>query len=282
MKTFFLSLFFVLSFPALLFAHGGELLVTPETILQGEPFLVVAKGIDIREIKKLTWDGVSVPVFLYKGKPTTIVGVDLIARVGAHTLKLSITDGDEVKKAVEIQSRKKITAPLGIPQKLGGNTKQSQQNLVSILSKENGVLAKVVSNKLPWWGEPFAFPLAESVVTDEYGYSRATGSYSIPHKGTDFRADIGTPVRAINAGVVRLARDFTVYGKTVVIDHGGGVQSFSMHLSKLNVKEGQKVQQGDMLGLSGDSGYALSPHLHLSIRIGGVSIDPVKFFALFQ
>ena len=263
-------------------AHGGELLVTPETVVQGEPFMVVVKGIDIRDVKKLTFDGKQIPVFLYGGKPTALIGVDLAARSGKHTLKLVTLDLDHVEKSISVQSRKKITAPLGIPTKLGGNTKVAQENLVTVLSKENGVLARVKMTDPALFTEAFSASLESIFVTDAYGYSRETGSYSIPHKGTDFRAPLGTEVKAINSGVVRLARDFTVYGKTVAIDHGGGVVSLSMHLSKLSVKEGQKVIKGDPIGFSGDTGYAESPHLHLSIRLSGVSIDPMKFFALFQ
>lgn len=250
--------------------------------MQGEPALVAVKGIDIRDIKKLTFDGTAIPVFLYQGRPVSLIGVDLAARVGKHTLRLTTLDADTVDGTVSVAARKKVSAPLGIPAKLGGNTKQSQQNLVANLAKENGVLAKIKTTAAPLWGTPFAYPLAEAVVVDSYGYSRKTGSYSIPHKGADFRAANGTPVMAINDGVVRLAREFFVYGKTVAIDHGAGVLSFSMHLSGLRVTAGQKVKRGDILGFSGESGYTLSPHLHLSIRVNGVSVDPIKFFALFQ
>ncbi len=263
-------------------AHGGKMLITPETVAQGEPFMVTLVGIDIRDVKKLAWDGASIPVFLYKNKPTALIGVDLAARARKHTLKLTTLDADQVVATVTVQRRPKITAPLGIPEKLGGNTKQSQQNLVAALSRENWTLAKINASPLPLWDNVFRFPVKDPEVIDAYGYSRSTGSYSIPHKGTDFRAATGTSIFAINGGVVRLAREFVVYGKTVAIDHGGGIVSLSMHLSKIQVKEGQKAMQGDLIGLSGDSGYALGPHLHLSVRIGGVSIDPVKFFALFN
>ncbi|MDO8620152.1 MAG: M23 family metallopeptidase [bacterium] len=264
------------------FAHGGELLFTPESVMQGEPFMVTVKGTDIRDVKTLTFDGKRIPVFVRNGKPTAFIGVDLSARPGKHTVKLLTLDLDRVEKKITIQARRRVTAPLGIPQKLGGNTKVAQQNLVTVLSKENGVLAKVKVTDSAWFKEAFSIPLKDLIVTDAYGYSRETGSYSIPHKGTDFRASLGTQVKAINDGVVRLSRDFTVYGKTVAIDHGGGVVSFSMHLSKLAVKEGQKVTKGELIGFSGDTGYAERPHLHLSVRLNGVSIDPMKFFALFD
>lgn len=275
--------FFFVAWPApVVSAHGGEIVVTPKTVVQGEPVLVTVKGIDIRDVRKLVFDGKSVPVFLYNGKPTAFIGVDLAARAGKHKLRLTTLDRDSIEGAVAVVARRKVSTPLGIPQKLGGNTKQSQQHLVAALAKENGVIAKVKASATPLWNAPFAFPLGDPAVTDAYGYSRKTGSYSIPHKGVDFRAATDTPVLAVNDGVVRLAREFVVYGKTVAIDHGAGVLSFSMHLSNVRVEAGQRVKRGDILGFSGESGYALSPHLHLSVRVNGVSIDPTKFFALFQ
>jgi murein DD-endopeptidase MepM/ murein hydrolase activator NlpD len=106
--------------------------------------------------------------------------------------------------------------------------------------------------------------------------------YSITHKGTDFRAVEGTPVLAMNRGVVRLVQEGRNYGKTVIIDHGLGLQTFYMHLSKINVKVGELVLSGQIIGLSGMTGYAEAAHLHTTVRIGEVSIDPVRFLGLFD
>lgn len=255
--------------------------VSPSLILQGEPALVVFIGAEAGDIKTLTWNGKKIPLFTYVGKTSALIGVDLYARAGTTTLTATVKGGGKLEKKFFINRRKKVTAPLGIPAKLGGNTPQAQTSLVATLTRENTTLSLLTTTPKAVWTKPFTFPVALPVVTDAYGYLRKTGYYDIAHKGADFRANVGTTVTATNDGVVRLARRLIVYGNVVVIDHGGGVSSLYMHLSALNVKEGQKVRQGDSIGLSGDSGYALSPHLHLSIRIGGVSIDPVKFFALF-
>ncbi|MDO8594254.1 MAG: M23 family metallopeptidase [bacterium] len=273
----FSMLFF--SVPAL--TLGASLVVMPENPMQGEPVMVVVEGADIPAIKTASFFGQKLNFFLYQGKPIALIPIDLAQRAGDYPLVVKLSSGETLKKTVAVVLRPKITAPLGIPEKLGGNTKVAQDSLVTMLSKENTILAKIKTTLLPMWGSPFTFPVKAVEIVDAYGYSRSTGSYSIPHKGTDFRATVGTEVRAINGGIVRLAREFTIYGKTVAIDHGGGVVSFSMHLSKIQVKEGQKVKQGDLLGLSGESGYALGPHLHLSVKIYGISIDPMKFFSLF-
>ena len=142
------------------------------------------------------------------------------------------------------------------------------------------MLASLKTGNKAFWTRPFRMPLSNPIVTDSYGYVRQTGAYSILHKGVDFRAVVGTPVLAMNRGVVRQVHTYRDYGKTVVIDHGLGVMTFYMHLSKVEVHEGELVLPGQVIALSGMSGYAESPHLHVSVRIGGVSVDPVAFLNL--
>jgi murein DD-endopeptidase MepM/ murein hydrolase activator NlpD len=122
----------------------------------------------------------------------------------------------------------------------------------------------------------------EVFLTDEYGYSRKTGAYTISHKGTDYRAKIGDDVMAISDGKVVLAEEFPTYGKSVVVDHGYGLQSLYMHLSEIRVRVGEDVVKGQVIASSGESGYAEFPHLHLSVRINGTSIDPYFFIETMQ
>ena len=280
MRTFFLTLFLLACSPAV--ACAVSLSVIPQDPLQGEPVRVTIEEADIPSLKTLTFAGKKVGLFLYQGKPTALIPIDLNQQTGTYPLMVELRSGEKQTRMVTVRAREKISAPLGIPEKLGGNTPAAASNLVTNLSKDNATLSKLLVTLPPWWGESFVFPLESTEVIDAYGYSRNTGSYTIAHKGTDFRAPSGTPVRAINGGIVRLARTFTVYGKLVAIDHGGGVGSLSLHLSDIRVKEGQKVRRGEVIGLSGESGYATGPHLHLSVRINGISIDPMKFFALFE
>ncbi|MGA2276927.1 MAG: M23 family metallopeptidase, partial [Terracidiphilus sp.] len=90
----------------------------------------------------------------------------------------------------------------------------------------------------------------------------------------------GTPVRAGNSGVVVLARQLYYEGGCVVIDHGLGLFTVSMHLSRIDVKEGQHVATGDQLGLSGATGRATGPHLHSGVRWQGAYLDPAKLLKL--
>lgn len=255
----------------------------PATILQGDPVLVQINGVaKISLIKKLTFDGKKIGIFMYQGKPSALIGIDLNKKVGTYELLAEFSDGSVIKKNIDIALRNKIETPLGIPEKLGGNTKESQDKLVASLVSEKKSVTNIRTNSKALWTDKFIPPLKELFITDPYGNSRKTGVYSIPHKGVDYRAQIGTEVMAVNRGVVRIAKTFRDYGKTVFIDHGLGLMSSYLHLSKINVKVGDMVERGQIIGLSGDTGYTQGAHLHLSIRINDIGIDPVKFFELFQ
>ena len=284
-KSFHFSFLMILFFSFALHtgANGKDVKILPANVIQGEPLIAIFEGVkDISAVKKITFDGQSLGVFMYQDKPTALIGIDLRKKAGKYELAVQFSDGQSIKKIINVDAREKIEAPLGFPQKLGGDTKESQNKLVSTLAEENRKLSNLRTGKKSFWKEKFEYPLSQIVVTDVYGYSRKTGEYSIAHKGTDFRAKEGTPIAAMNRGVVRIARNFRNYGKVIVVDHGLGLMTFYLHLSKINVNEGELVKRGQIMGLSGQTGYALSPHLHLSIRINNNSIDPMKFMDLFK
>jgi murein DD-endopeptidase MepM/ murein hydrolase activator NlpD len=92
---------------------------------------------------------------------------------------------------------------------------------------------------------------------------------------------VGTPLYAMNSGTVRFTQNLRNYGNTIIIDHGLGLHTVYMHLSEIGVSLGQEVSKGQMIGRTGDTGYVIGPHLHLTIRINGISIDPERFMELF-
>lgn len=264
-------------------AQTTEILVRPDSPMQGEPVLISLPNItSLSDIKSVAFDSLIIPVFLHDGHPAAFYGIDLNAKTGNHTVTVILSNGNVLARTVAVAERKKETAPLGIPEKMGGNTATSQTRLVTSLEKENRLLNRLVTNKKKLWTDNFLLPVATPIIVDSYGYTRETGSYTIAHKGTDFRAVTGTPILSMNRGVVRLARYSPIYGNTVVVDHGMGLMTFYMHLSKMNVKAGQLVQRGQSLGASGETGYATGPHLHLSLRLNNTSIDPMKFMELFK
>ncbi|MCV3397361.1 M23 family metallopeptidase [Campylobacter sp. RKI_CA19_01116] len=128
----------------------------------------------------------------------------------------------------------------------------------------------------------FIYPL-ESKITSAFGKARLfNDTLKSYHSGTDFRAASGTKIYASNDGIVRIASNRYYAGNSVVIDHGYGIYSQYYHLSKLNVKVGQKVKKGELVGLSGASGRVTGPHLHFGILVNGVQVDPLDFIAKFN
>ncbi len=264
-------------------AQTASISLFPMQIIQGEPIMVTLEGVtSVSPVKSMYFDGAPLDFFLYQNKVAALVGVDINKKPGTYKISAKLSDGQVLTKDVTVNKRPKVEAPLDIPEKLGGNTTTSQKTLITTLANENASLANIRTGTKSFWTEKFRWPLKEIIVTDPYGYSRQTGAYSIAHKGTDFRAKEGTPVTALNRGVVRVAKTYRNYGKTIVVDHGLGLMSFYMHLSKIKVSVGELVKPGQLIGLSGQTGYAEKPHLHLTVRINGSSIDPMKFFDLFR
>jgi murein DD-endopeptidase MepM/ murein hydrolase activator NlpD len=253
--------------------------VLPGTVLQGEPVLItITTGTPLESI---TFDGSRIPFFTYDGTPHALIGIDIKKKSATYPLIVQFKNGEKAEKTITITAREKVEAPLGIPEKLGGNTTSSVNMLISTLAAENATFIGLRTFARTLWTKPFRVPLnTDIVVTDPYGYSRQTVGESITHKGTDFRAEEGTRVRAMNRGIVRIARTYRDYGKTIVIDHGQGLQTMYMHLSKIKVNVGELVERGQVIGLSGMTGYAESPHLHVSVRISDISVDPMKFLEL--
>lgn len=94
------------------------------------------------------------------------------------------------------------------------------------------------------------------------------------HKGTDFRADRGTPVYAAGAGVVAFTGRQSGYGKIIYVDHGGGLVTRYAHLHRIEVEPGTPVTAGGQIGQVGSTGRTTGPHLHFEVRVQGRAIDP--------
>ena len=130
--------------------------------------------------------------------------------------------------------------------------------------------------------EIFEDPM-ESKITSAFGnariYNGKTKSY---HSGTDFRASVGTEIKASNNGVVALVMDRFYLGKVIYIDHGRGAYSYYSHMSKSYVAKGEKVKKGEILGLSGKTGRVTGPHLHYAFRLYNTTVDPLQYHQLYN
>lgn len=98
------------------------------------------------------------------------------------------------------------------------------------------------------------------------------------HLGFDLASTRRAEVPAANAGIVRLARYFGIYGRTVVVDHGFGLMSLYSHLSTIDVEEGERVEKGQILGRTGETGLAAGDHLHFTMMIHGLAVNPIEWW----
>ncbi len=119
---------------------------------------------------------------------------------------------------------------------------------------------------------PSGWPVERSivVVTAEFGSPRG-GSH---HQGIDLAAPAGTPVRVTADGKVVIAERDGRYGRTIVVDHGGGFRTRYAHLKRIEVKDGKRVRHGDVIGRVGSSGNASGAHLHYEVLKNGVPVNP--------
>ena len=128
----------------------------------------------------------------------------------------------------------------------------------------------------PLWAGTFMRPVGDPSNSRFGVRSIFNGRPGSPHTGADFLSGAGTPIKAPNAGRVRLAENLYFSGNTVIVDHGLGLFSLFAHLSAFNVKEGDEVDTGELLGLVGATGRVTGPHLHWAVRASGARVDPLS------
>jgi len=99
------------------------------------------------------------------------------------------------------------------------------------------------------------------------------------HKGVDISGAVGTPIHVTADGIVRFADMESGYGRLVVIDHGGGVETWYAHMSKTYVHAGQEIRRGELIGAVGMSGRVTAPHLHYEVHVNGRPVNPYQYLA---
>jgi len=211
-----------------------------------------------------------------------LAGVDVEAPVGPSTLHITVTDengrGDEMERAVPIRATHYRTGALTVAPGFVEPDARAQQRIARERALKERTFS--TSSPMPLWSGGFRAPVV-AAPTDSFGTRRVfNGKLASIHKGMDFRARSGTPVRAANAGVVVLAQPLYFEGNCVVIDHGLGLFTLSMHLSRTDVEEGQHLKAGEQIGLSGATGRATGAHLHWAVRWQSAYLDPAKLMQL--
>jgi murein DD-endopeptidase MepM/ murein hydrolase activator NlpD len=278
--------FFLAFVPAALAQHPGPAPVftlTPALAVAGSPELLRIFAPDATAIDG-EWLGRKLQFFPAHDHRAwyALAGVDVENPTGPSTLQIHIRAVNnttrDLTQAIEIHPAHYRTGVLTVSPKF---VEPGPDELKQIAA-DSEIKAKVFSTSAaePLWSGNFRAPV-HAPPTDSFGTRRTfNGKLASIHKGMDFRARMGTLVRATNSGVVVLARPLYYEGNCVVIDHGLGLYTLSMHFSRIDVREGQHVNAGDLIGLSGATGRVTGPHLHWAVRWQGAYLDPAKLLSM--
>jgi murein DD-endopeptidase MepM/ murein hydrolase activator NlpD len=207
-----------------------------------------------------------------------LAGASQETKPGAYSLELhaETTAGKAIsfdkKIRVERQRYPRVLLPVKVPGQYTAPSPEEQRQIAQDKETKAEIL-KTVTAEREWEGS-FAPPV-NAEISGVFGVERVfNGSVQSTHQGLDFRVPSGTGIAAVNGGRVILARPMFFEGNWVVIDHGQGLLTLYLHLSSFSVKEGDTVTKGQPIGLSGGTGRATGPHLHLAVRWQGVYLNP--------
>jgi murein DD-endopeptidase MepM/ murein hydrolase activator NlpD len=250
----------------------------PADIVQGGITEVEIAGADLAHVEG-KFGNEKIPFFQNaQGHFVALVGADLEAKPGTAKFLVSATSRSGLTRESEIPLRIKAKS---FPQENFSVAPQFDQLTPEVqerVRQEQQQFARAFSSSVParLWEKPFIAPVTMEV-SSPFGYRRViNGTPRAPHAGVDLRAPMATEIVAGNDGRVVLIGDFFFSGKSIVLDHGGGLYTLYFHLSELKVEAGQEVRRGDVIGLSGMSGRVTGPHLHWAARLNGARIDPFE------
>ncbi len=211
-----------------------------------------------------------------------LAGVDVEANSGSYSLALQATlpNGEVVReeRTVIVGRAQYPTEKLRVPQRYVEPDPETRVRIAA--DKELKKAAFAHETTTAEWSGDFRPPVT-TTTSEGFGTRRTfNGKLASIHRGLDYHAAPGTPVMAANSGEVVLARELFYEGNCVIVDHGLGFTTTYMHLSHLDVSEGQRVQKGQELGLSGATGRVTGPHLHVAVRWQGGYLDPAQLWTL--
>lgn len=210
------------------------------------------------------------------GAFTALVGVDLEAAPGWAKVLVRTTTRAGTHRQTRIMLKIK---PKSFPQESFSVATEFEPfgpEVLERIRREQKQFSSVFALSTPQrlWDGPFVPPVAGGV-TSPFGFRRViNGIPRAPHTGVDLKAPLGTEVLAANHGRVALVGDFFFSGKSLVLDHGGGLYTSYFHLSEFKVDAGSEIRKGEVVALSGMTGRVTGPHLHWGARINGARVDP--------
>jgi murein DD-endopeptidase MepM/ murein hydrolase activator NlpD len=255
----------------------------PATAGRGKPFVVrIATWYPLEDLE-VHWNGHTVHPDVRKtgerSEAVVLLGVGLRGETGTYPLEVVARIwGHERRfsRTVEVVESQWGTEILSVAPKMVHPPASEQARI----EREHGMIRAALAEASPerYWSEPFFRPVKGKMLSRFGLYRTFNGNVAARHTGLDFRAWLGTPIRAVAAGRVVLVHAFYFAGNSVLVDHGNGFFTMSCHLSETKVREGDMVEPGRILGLSGATGRVTGAHLHLAAFVLGAVVDPEPFF----
>jgi murein DD-endopeptidase MepM/ murein hydrolase activator NlpD len=263
--------------------EGDRVTITPAAVVAGSPELIC---VHLPAAATLEGEWLNQKLQFIRGRDKkawyALAGVDVKAQTGPSTLKISARSAAgaaiDLSRGVEILPAHYRTGTLTVAPKFVEPGPDELARIKAEVELKSKVFASSATE--PLWSGNFRAPV-HAASTDSFGTRRTfNGKLASVHEGMDFHAATGTPVHAGNSGVVVLARPLYYEGNCVVLDHGLGLFTISMHLSRIDVREGDRVAAGQPLGLSGATGRVTGPHLHWAVRWQNAYLDPAKMLRM--
>lgn len=253
--------------------------IYPDDMVQGEFTLIVLKNVKpgTTIIGRIDNDPLSF-FKLTEDRYAALAGADLSEKPGARMVSVEVFDHSGIRthkleQIIHIVKGSFARQELKVAQGYVTLSKEDRNRA----NREAELRRRALSASHPNdWKTRFIMPL-NGRFTSPFGAQRLfNGRLKSIHKGVDIASPTGTPVVASNTGKIALTGDFFYAGKCVYIDHGNGLFTAYFHLSDLNVKQGDMVQQGEIIGKVGATGRVTGPHLHWSALLAGKNVSPLK------
>ena len=246
--------------------------VTPAQVKLGETLRITCQA----EFTKVRLNDRESQLFLQpNGQRFGLLPISVLDKPGMF--ELTVFRGDDGSpQTLSVLIRKTIFPSQNV--KLGPEI-EALRSTPEEMALLNTFKKNVSENRL--WQDPLAPPVS-GCMTSPFGVKRLhngkpTGEY---HGGVDQRTPEGEPIRAVAAGTITFAKQFNVLGNAVGIDHGQGLESMYLHMSRLDVQPGADVKRGDILGYAGSTGRSTGPHLHWVLYVNGINVNPAQWTKL--
>jgi murein DD-endopeptidase MepM/ murein hydrolase activator NlpD len=264
--------------------HSWSVRWQPKRVMNGYPVLLQVSS--PQRLESLSGKWLEHDVFFSFDSPSQtwrgIAGASLETKPGKYVLTLAgkTKGGNELsfQQAIPVGKAKYRQIAVTVPKQYTEPSTEQLHEIDQDKALKQRVLGQV-SPERDWMGK--FLPPVNAPISDVFGTARVfNGNVQSVHQGLDFGVPAGTPVAALNGGTVLLAQMLFFEGNCVVLDHGQGLLTIYMHLSKIEVKEGERVKRGQQIALSGGTGRASGPHLHVAVRWQGVYLDPAILLKL--